>query len=62
VEGRGVARYKSAARDLGAFICLEDETGQGLSPPKGPYLGAARGADPWYGYAARAAGGSASPA
>ena len=35
MEGRGVARYKSAARDLGAFICFEDETGQGLSPPKG---------------------------
>jgi hypothetical protein len=35
VEGRGVAKYKSAARDLGAFIFFEDEAGQGLSPPKG---------------------------
>ncbi len=34
-KGRGVARYKSTARDLGAFICFEDEAGQGLSPPKG---------------------------
>ena len=25
MEGRGVARYKSAARDLDAFICFEDE-------------------------------------
>ena len=30
-----MARYKSAARDLGAFICFEDEAGQGLRPPKG---------------------------
>jgi len=45
VEGRGVARYKSAARDLGAFICFEDETGQGLSPPKGRTW-APRGARP----------------
>ena len=48
--GRDVAGYKSAARDLGAFICLEDEAGQGLSPPKGrtwarrPAGGAGRGA------------------
>jgi hypothetical protein len=45
VEGRGVARYKSTARDLGAFICFEDETGQGLSPPKGRTW-APRGARP----------------
>jgi hypothetical protein len=45
VEGRGVARYKSAARDLGAFICFEDEAGQGLSPPKGRTW-APRGARP----------------
>jgi hypothetical protein len=32
VEGRGVARYKSTARDLSAFICFEDEAGQGLRP------------------------------
>ena len=30
-----MARYKSTARDLGAFICFEDEAGQGLRPPKG---------------------------
>ena len=35
MEGRGVAADKSAARDLGAFICFEDEAGQGLRPPKG---------------------------
>jgi transposase len=35
VEGRGVARYKSTARDLGAWICFEDEADQGLRPPKG---------------------------
>jgi hypothetical protein len=33
-KGAGVARYKSTARDLGAFICFEDEAGQGLRPPK----------------------------
>ena len=60
VEGRGVARYKSTARDLGAFICFEDEAGQGLRPPKGRTW-APRGARPWSGCAARAAAGSASP-
>jgi len=40
-----VARYKSAARDLGAFICFEDEAGQGLRPPKGRTW-APRGARP----------------
>jgi transposase len=45
VEGRGVARYKSTARDLGAFICFEDEAGQGLRPPKGRTW-APRGARP----------------
>ena len=30
-----MAGYKSTARDLGAFICFEDEAGQGLRPPKG---------------------------
>jgi transposase len=45
VEGPGVARYKSTARGLGAFICFEDETGQGLSPPKGRTW-ARRGARP----------------
>ena len=45
MEGRGVARYKSTARDLGAFICFEDEAGQGLRPPKGRTW-ALRGARP----------------
>src|SRR6266536_908173 len=45
VEGRGVARYKTTARDLGAFICFEDEAGQGLRPPKGRTW-APRGARP----------------
>src|SRR5215470_9523424 len=45
VEGRGVAGYKSTARDLGAFICFEDEAGQGLRPPKGRTW-APRGARP----------------
>jgi hypothetical protein len=42
---RGVAGYKSAARGLGAFICFEDEAGQGLGPPKGRTW-APRGARP----------------
>ncbi len=37
--------YKSAARDLGAFICFEDEAGQGLRPRKGRTW-ARRGARP----------------
>jgi hypothetical protein len=40
-----VARYKRAARDLGAYICFEDEAGQGLRPPKGRTW-APRGARP----------------
>jgi len=40
-----MARYKRAARDLGAFICFEDEAGQGLRPPKGRTW-APRGARP----------------
>jgi transposase len=40
-----VARYKSTARDLGAFICLQDEAGQGLRPPEGRTR-APRGARP----------------
>ena len=40
-----MARYKSTARDLGAFICFEDEAGQGLRPPKGRTW-APRGARP----------------
>ena len=34
MEGRGRAAAKRVARDLGAFICFEDEAGQGLRPPK----------------------------
>ena len=44
-KDRGVAGYKRAARDLGAFICFEDEAGQGLRPPKGRTW-APRGARP----------------
>src|ERR1700746_2569985 len=40
-----MARYKSTARDLGAWICFEDESGQGLRPPKGRTWGR-RGATP----------------
>ena len=40
-----MAGYKSTARDLGAFICFEDEAGQGLRPPKGRTR-APRGARP----------------
>jgi hypothetical protein len=36
---------KSTARDLGAWICFEDEAGQGLRPPKGRTW-APRGARP----------------
>ncbi|MDX3233008.1 hypothetical protein [Streptomyces sp. ME19-01-6] len=32
---RGVARHKRRASDLGAWLCFEDEAGQGLRPPKG---------------------------
>jgi transposase len=35
MEGRGVAAGKSTAADLGAYLRFEDETGQGLRPPKG---------------------------
>jgi hypothetical protein len=40
-----VARYKSTARDLGAYVSFEDEAGQGLRPPKGRTW-ARRGARP----------------
>jgi hypothetical protein len=40
-----VAAGKSTAADLGAYVCFEDETGQGLSPPKGRTW-APRGARP----------------
>jgi len=45
VEGRGVAADKRVARDLGAYVCFEDEAGQGLRPPKGRTW-APRGARP----------------
>lgn len=45
MEGRGVAGGKKIAADLSAHICFEDETGQGLSPPRGRTW-APRGARP----------------
>ena len=30
-----MARHKRTAADLGAWLCFEDESGQGLRPPKG---------------------------
>jgi transposase len=45
VEGRGVAAGKRTAADLSAYICFEDESGQGLSPPRGRTW-AVRGARP----------------
>ena len=36
---------KARARDLGAYICFEDEAGQGLRPPRGSTW-APRGARP----------------
>ena len=33
--GVHLAGHKSAAADLGAWLCWEDESGQGLRPPKG---------------------------
>jgi hypothetical protein len=35
VAGGGLACHKSAAADLGAWLCFQDESGQGLRPPKG---------------------------
>jgi len=35
LAGGGLAGGKSTAADLGAWICFEDESGQGLRPPKG---------------------------
>ena len=49
-----MAGNKSTARDLGAYICFEDEAGQGLKPPKGRTW-APRGARPVV--AVRGAGG-----
>jgi putative transposase len=35
METGGLARPKRTAADLGAWLCFEDESGQGLRPPKG---------------------------
>ena len=35
MAGGHLAGHKSAAADLGAWLCREDESGQGLRPPKG---------------------------
>ncbi|MCC3769115.1 transposase [Streptomyces sp. UNOC14_S4] len=40
-----MAAGKSTAADLGAYICFEDEAGQGLRPPKG-HTWASRGKRP----------------
>jgi len=35
VAAGDLARYERTAADLGAWLCFEDESGQGLRPPKG---------------------------
>ena len=35
MAGGHLAGHKSTAADLGAWLCWEDESGQGLRPPKG---------------------------
>jgi hypothetical protein len=35
MAGGGLAGGKKTAADLGAWLCFEDESGQGLRPPKG---------------------------
>jgi len=35
VAGGHLAGHKSTAADLGAWLCFQDESGQGLRPPKG---------------------------
>ena len=35
VAGGHLAGHKRTAADLGAWLCWEDESGQGLRPPKG---------------------------
>ena len=35
MEGGDLAGDKSTAADLGAWLCFEDESGQGLRPPNG---------------------------
>jgi putative transposase len=45
VEGGDLAGDKRTAADLGAWLCFEDESGQGLRPPTGRTWGR-RGATP----------------
>jgi hypothetical protein len=45
VAGGDLARHKRTAADLGAWLVFEDESGQGLRPPKGRTWGR-RGATP----------------
>src|SRR5207248_1374252 len=45
LAGGAVAGGKRMAADLGAWLCFEDEAGQGLRPPKGRTWGR-RGATP----------------
>ena len=35
MAGGDLAGHKRTAADLGAWLCFEDESGQGLRPPKG---------------------------
>ena len=35
MAGGDLARHKRTAADLGAWLCFQDESGQGLRPPKG---------------------------
>ena len=35
MAGGHLAGHKSTAADLGAWLCFQDESGQGLRPPKG---------------------------
>ena len=41
-----LAGHKSATADLGAWLCFQDESGQGLRPPKGRTWGR-RGPTRW---------------
>ena len=45
MAGGDLAGDKRTAADLGAWLCFEDESGQGLRPPKGRTWGR-RGATP----------------
>ena len=52
--------HKSTARDLGAYVCFEDEAGR-AEAAEGPHLGAARRPPRGAGSVGAAAAGSASP-